>query len=214
MTPKTVLMVEGKDDEHVVMHICGTRSLGKIDSIKQYGGKDPLLDAIGARLKQSDLHALGILMDADQDVSARWDAISSRLRSAGYTNTPVQPDLSGTVLESPPGLFLPRVGVWLMPDNKLTGIMEDFLAFLVAPGDPLLNHVEKSMQEIPHGICRFDNLNKAKAKIHTWLAWQSEPGKPLGQAISSKYLDAGLPSADVFSNWLRRMFFTDTIGSA
>lgn len=204
---KTVLMVEGKDDEHVVKHICGSRQLGQIGSIKEYGGKDLLLDAIGTRLKESDLCALGILMDADTDISARWDAIKNRLRGAGFDNVPEIPDLSGTVLLPPVDTLLPRVGVWLMPDNSLAGILEDFLAFLVPPDDPLFLHVNESMACIPAECKRYDELNFAKAKIHTWLAWQAEPGRPLGQAITSRYLDANLPTADKFSIWISRTFF-------
>lgn len=204
---KRVLMVEGKDDEHVVKHVCGARGLGRIDLIKDYGGKDPLLEAIGTRLKESDLHSLGILMDADTNVSARWDAIRHRLSAAGYLAIPNSPDLNGTVLEALPDSLLPRVGIWLMPDNQLTGILEDFLAFLVPQGDGLFGHVVSSMQGIPEGLKRYNELSAAKAKIHTWLAWQADPGRPLGQAISLRYLDANLPTADQFAGWLSRTFF-------
>jgi hypothetical protein len=204
---KTVLMVEGKDDEHVVKHVCGARGLGNIDSIKEYGGKDQLLESISLRLKESDVASLGILMDADTNVLSRWDAIRYRLAEAGYQNVPKHPDAAGTVIEANPDNLLPRVGVWLMPDNKLTGILEDFLAFLVPNGDGLFNHVIASMHGIPGGLKRFDDLSAAKAKIHTWLAWQADPGRPLGQAISLRYLDAKLPTADDFSGWLSRTFF-------
>lgn len=207
MASKTVLMVEGKDDCHVVSHICGTRRLGRIDDIRSYEGKDNLLDSIGTRLKESDLTSLGVLLDADTDLAARWQAVAERLRRAGYQNVPVVPDVLGTVLDSPPRTLLPRVGVWLMPNNKLSGILEDFLAFLVDPADQLFQHVENCMRTIPEGERRFDVLNAPKAKIHTWLAWQAEPGRPLGQAVSLRYLDPHSPNADVFSDWLNRTFF-------
>lgn len=208
MAGKRVLMVEGTDDEHVVMHICGTRQLGKIETIHRYGGKDPLLEGIGARLKESDIAALGILLDADTDLQSRWQAVADRLAQAGYAGVPELPSSEGTVIESPADSLLPRVGVWLMPDNRVPGILEDFLRFLVPEGDPLFAHVEQSLDTIPHDLCRFDELKKPKAKIHTWLAWQDEPGKPLGQAITARYLDSHLPAADIFAGWLQRMFFT------
>ena len=95
-----------------------------------------------------------------------------------------------------------------MPDNQLPGILEDFLQFLVPEGDPLFAHVGHSLDSIPLGQRRFDDLKRPKAQIHTWLAWQEEPGKPLGQAISARYLDPHLPMADVFVQWLQRTFFT------
>lgn len=207
MAGKRVLMVEGPDDEHVVKHICGERQLGKIETIHPYGGNNPLLEGIGARLKESDITALGIILDADTDLQARWQAISARLNLAGYRNIPEAPSAVGTVVEAPADALLPRVGIWLMPDNQVPGILEDFLRFLVPEGDPLFTHVEQSLESIPPGLCRFNDLKKPKARIHTWLAWQEEPGKPFGQAISARYLDPKLPAADTFAAWLQRTFF-------
>lgn len=208
MAGKRILMVEGPDDEHVVKHICGERRLGSIDKVHAYGGKGPLLDSIGTRLKETDITALGILLDADTDIQARWQAVTNRLAQAGYIDIPSVPAPDGTVVPAPKDTLLPQVGIWLMPDNQLLGILEDFLQFLVPEGDPLLAHVEHSLDSIPVEQCRFDDLKRPKAKIHTWLAWQQEPGKPLGQAISARYLDPHLPMADVFAQWLKRTFFT------
>lgn len=207
MTGKRVLMVEGPDDEHVVKHICGERQLGKIDTIHSYGGKDPLLEGIGVRLKESDVVALGILLDADTDLHTRWQAVTNRLKQAGYADTPNLPTPVGTVISAPANTLLPRVGIWLMPDNQVPGILEDFLRFLVPDGDPLFAHVEASLDSIPPDQCRFSELKQPKAKIHTWLAWQEEPGKPFGQAITARYLDPSLPAADPFARWLQRTFF-------
>lgn len=208
MAGKRVLMVEGPDDEYVVKHICGERKLGKIEVIHPYGGKGPLLEGIGARLKESDVVALGILLDADTDLHARWQAVTDRLKLAGYADTPNLPAPEGTVLPAPARSLLPRVGIWLMPDNQANGILENFLRFLVPEGDPLFAHVETSLDSIPSGQCRFSALKHPKARIHTWLAWQEEPGKPFGQAITARYLDPNLPAANTFANWLQRTFFS------
>jgi len=209
MTGKRVLMVEGTDDEHVVKHICGQRRLGTIDNIHRYGGKDSLLiEGIEVRLKESDIEVLGIILDADTDLQARWQAVSSRLSKAGYGSLPAIPAPDGTIIESPADSLLPRVGIWLMPDNQIPGILEDFLRFLVPDGDGLWVHVEQSIASIPSAHLRFSDPKKPKAWIHTWLAWQEEPGKPLGQAISARYLDSSLPVANVFAGWLQRTFFS------
>lgn len=207
MGTKTVLMVEGKDDQHVVMHVCGVRGLGRINVIQPYEGIAPLTEAIGIRVKESDIAALGILVDADMDLAARWQSIRQRLLSAGYDAVPDTPAGDGTVIAAPAGSILPRVGIWLMPDNTVPGILEDFLAFLVPEGDPLFAHVEQSLATIPKASVRFTDVSEPKAKIHTWLAWQAEPGKPLGQAVSARYLDANLPGGDHFAGWLQRTFF-------
>lgn len=45
-----------------------------------------------------------------------------------------------------------------------------------------------------------------KANIHTWLSWQEEPGKPMGQAITKRYLDTSAPHAQQLIDWMRRLF--------
>jgi AAA15 family ATPase/GTPase len=45
-----------------------------------------------------------------------------------------------------------------------------------------------------------------KGRIYTYLAWQKEPGKPLGQAITARYLDAAQPKAKEFADWLLLLF--------
>ena len=82
------------------------------------------------------------------------------------------------------------------------------LRFLVPQGDDLLAHADQAIDGIPPALRRFSDVKEAKARIHTWLAWQEEPGKPFGQAISALYLDPNLPAADVFAAWIKRTFFS------
>ncbi|MFB1489298.1 MULTISPECIES: DUF3226 domain-containing protein [unclassified Thiocapsa] len=84
MAETRVLMVEGPDDAHVVKHICGRRKLGEIECIKPYGGKDALIDGIGVRLKESDIGALGIILDADTDLHARWQSVARMFNRPGF----------------------------------------------------------------------------------------------------------------------------------
>jgi len=48
-----------------------------------------------------------------------------------------------------------------------------------------------------------------KAQIHTWLAWQKEPGKPMGQAITKRFFDHTTPHAQQFMDWIRRLYGID-----
>ena len=174
MAGKRVLLVEGRDDEHVVKSICGRLELGVIDRIEPQDGKDPLLDTLPVKLKESDLTVLGIILDADDDLKSRWRALSGRLRSAGYENISDTPDPEGSVFMPPENCLLPRLGIWLMPNNQVPGILEDFLRFLVPDCDALLPHVEQAVNTLPE--TRFDSLKRPKVLMHTWLAWQEEPG--------------------------------------
>lgn len=198
-------MVEGSDDENVIKHICGNRGLSELDEIKSYGGYEGVRESIRNRLRQTDEgDVVGIVVDADTDLDARWQSIRSRLTDIGYKHVPELPDPKGTVLPPPDGTLLPRAGIWIMPDNKTPGILEDFLQFLIPQPDTLLDHATASVNSVPEQ--RFSDLDKPKAIMHTWLAWQKEPGRPYGTAITARFLDPCLPQADILVSWLKRLF--------
>ena len=206
MAGKRIILVEGPDDEHVIKAIFGQRNLPKLDEVKSHGGKDALLEGFPVRLKESDVEALGVVIDADTDVSACWQALRDRLMRAGYVGVPNAPLSHGTVLAAPRETLLPRVGVWVMPDNTTAGILEDFLRFLMPADSELFIHANTSVISIPLDQKRFTDLQRPKALIHTWLAWQEEPGRPLGQSITARFLDHNVPQVDVFVQWLRELF--------
>jgi len=208
MAGKRILLVEGTDDEHVLKHICGNRGVPKLDAVTPLGSVEKLLDSVPVRLKASeDGDIVGVVIDADTDLAARWQSLTARLRHAGYAAVPGNPAADGTIIEPPGGVLLPRVGIWLMPDNQTTGILEDFLRFLVPSGSALFGHVTARVAAIPEGERRFGQLAEPKALIHTWLAWQAEPGKPLGTAITARYLDPNVAQVDALVSWLKRLFF-------
>jgi hypothetical protein len=203
---RKILLVEGKDDEHVLKHLCGTRCVGNLDEVKEHGSVDQLLESIPVRLKASEEgDIVGIVIDADSDLAARWASLRDRLINLGYRGVIKTPEPAGTVLDPPADKLLPRVGVWIMPNNQLNGILEDFLLFLVPTDSRLLAHVQGSVDAIPEGEQRFKDLGKPKAVIHTWLAWQKEPGKPLGTAITAEFLDPSVAEVDVLVSWLRNL---------
>lgn len=175
--------------------------------IANCGGIGQLLESIPTRLKGSDINALGVLVDADTDIAARWRTIHDHLMRAGYPSIPGSPSPEGTIVDPPAGTILPKVGVWLMPDNRTHGILEDFVEFLVPAPRPLFECVRRCIERIPTGLRRFPDHAKPKAILHAWLALQEEPGKPMGTAITARYLKADVPQADAFVGWLKTLFF-------
>ena len=86
-------------------------------------------------------------------------------------------------------------------------MLEDFLATLSEPNDPLMNKAEEVLSDLEtQGINKYKAAHRAKAKIHTFLAWQDEPGKPMGTSITTKILDPTKHSAKVFISWLEELF--------
>jgi hypothetical protein len=206
MSGKRILLVEGKDDVHVLRALFGRRNLPLLSEIKDHEGWAELLEAIPVRLKESDVEAVGIILDADTSVASRWDSIRSRLSSAGYA-PPRQPDPQGLVLHPPPNTILPRVGAWLMPNNTVPGKLEDFLRCLVPHSSALFAYTETAVNGIPENLRLFKPADQPKALIHTWLAWQSEPGRPLGQSITAGFLEHTVAEVDILVGWLQRLFF-------
>lgn len=208
MAARRILLVEGIDDEYVLKHLCGNRGVPRLDAVKSHGGVDQLLDSFPVRLKASeDGDIVGVVIDADTDMTSRWQSLRDRLTRVGYEGAPDSPAPDGTILDPPAGTLLPRVGIWIMPDNQSNGILEDFLRFVVPEESRLFEHVRSSVAAIPEGERRFSQLTEPKAIIHTWLAWQEEPGRPLGTAITARYLDPEVAQVDGLVSWLKRLFF-------
>ena len=224
---KRILFVEGTDDLHAIKAICQHLRVdetftitipdgeGKIPAKKsqrnELGGVDNVLKATRLNLiaGSSAIEKIGIVIDADKDINARWQSVLSILEKAGYEKLPASPDAGGTIIEQE---FLPTFGVWIMPDNVITrGMLEDFLEFLVPDKEEneVWQKAVKCSQEILDEIeeeKRFSEIHLSKAKIHAYLAWQKDCGKPFGQAITAKFLQADNPLCQNFVDWLSRLF--------
>lgn len=194
------LLVEGNDDLHVVANLCQAHDFPVHFRIIAEEGITKLVEGISAQLAESELEVMGILVDADTDIAARWQSLRKILIEEGYA-VPPHPMPAGTILNQEDR---PRVGIWLMPDNRLPGMLEDFAAALIPSSDPLLPYARQCVHDLPEQ--RFPAVQRAKADIHTWLAWQPEPGKPLGTAITAHYLNPEAPQAQNFIAWLQALF--------
>lgn len=193
-----VLLVEGDDEFHVLAALCQRLGIPQTFSTHEKGGYETLHGSLSNEIKFPGRRTLGIVVDADQDLAARWQSLADACAKAGIT-LPQQPDPAGTVVETKGH---PRVGIWLMPDNKATGMLENFVAFLVPAGDALYPRAEAAVV----GLDKFTAPLAAKATIHTWLAWQDEPGRPMGQAVTKRFLDPDCAQAAIFAAWLHRLF--------
>ena len=204
MADRLLLVVEGLDDKHVLWAILARHRFEPQFTIRDEGGFETLLARLSVHLKPgTDLERFGVVVDADADIQARWRQIKGTLERAGYTSIPDSPDPTGTIVDHED---LPRVGVWIMPDNTLPGMLEDYLSYLVPKGDGLFERAKRCVSEIPVEERRFIESYFTKAWIHTWLAWQDDPGTPLGQAITKRYFDADGPHVSALLAWLTRLF--------
>ena len=183
-------------------HFKGNNEIFKIKD--DYTGLDNLRESFELELK-GDVAAnrYGVVVDADDDLGTVWQRIKDILSKSGYSNIPASPNELGTILK---GQELPVVGIWIMPDNKLPGMIEDFIHFLGPQNDVLWPIAQDVVQKVIQTKCNFRTSYKSKACLHTWLAWQEEPGRPMGLAITKKYVDAKAPHAQRLVTWFRKVF--------
>jgi hypothetical protein len=219
-----MMLVEGDTDAHVLKNLGERRehniplaySRDPLSSpsairIEKKDGVSGVLEDITVRLKgrgSGDLERLGIIVDADDNIVSRWRELKQALIIAGYNiaNIPAAPGRQGTIIKQDGKV---TVGIWVMPDNKLNGELEDFIAFLVKPEDPLWGKAGASTQDVMTTVPeadRFADSSRSKAHLHTWLAWQKDCGTPIGWAITKRYLDPGSPYARELISWVRDLF--------
>ena len=167
------------------------------------GSDDKLLSSLNALIQRPEKEIIGVVIDVDQpDVRSRWQSIRGKLKNYPYV-FPDAPKLDGTIIESVEDK--PRLGFWLMPNNVDPGMLEDFCRQL-APDDAIAFAEHCVTEAKEKSLATFKDVHRSKAVVHTYLAWQDEPGKPLGQSITAKALEPETEIAKTFANWLMRLF--------
>ena len=212
------LHVEGTNDVHVVHHLLLRHGIdcpisgekrprhefaANVPEITPAGDENAVLAAIRTAVPVSNGRSVGFVLDADAVPRSRWQAICDRLRAFGL-ELPDEIPNDGFVADIED--YRTRVGVWLMPDNQREGALEQFLEDLVQEGDSLLPIAEISTVDAQKSGAQFRPADHRKAVLHTWLAWQKEPGLPYGAAVKAKFFRVDSPAALAFVEWYRRVF--------
>lgn len=221
--PLPILYVEGKDDISVVngllfRHGIDTEAGKRFLQIKDLESIDDVLATMPDAIKASTDRPVGFVIDIDIKISSRWDAVKQRLKEIGFDAPDECPPtgLAGKLPDYPHSF-----GIWLMPDCATDHLkLEDLVATLIPVNDPVWPHANASVTEAVRlvdfansGIIeesgrwqRFRDVDRIKAVIHTWLAWQFKPGAPIGAAIKARILGHDSPQALAFLSWLRQLY--------
>lgn len=205
------LLVEGPDDFHLILALCQHWAVPESFDVltpvldgRSASGIDQLLENFRLHLKAGHTRAIGLVLDADSDAHWRWQQISRISESYGY-HVPATPAPGGTILAAPQP-HQPQVGVWIMPDNQTPGELEDFVSNLIPQNDALRPYANSILTQIEEAHLQRYRHKRSKAFVHTWLAWQENPGMPMGQAVTAKALSVDSPIAQTFADWLNRLF--------
>ena len=165
--------------------------------VEQYGGKQGLpsyLRTLVVRPGYLNVVSLGITRDADNSAQSAFQSVCSSLNRASL---PV-PSKPGEIVGDSP-----QVSIMILPDGQNSGMLEDL--FLTAiETDPVLPCVDEYFDCVYRTSGRKPN-NMAKARVHTWLASQSEPDKRLGEAAKAGYLPWDSPGFDSLKQFLEAL---------
>jgi hypothetical protein len=215
------LYVEGKDDVSVVnallyRHGLDTEKGKKYLKIMDLGSIDAVLESIPDAIRANTERPVGFVIDIDIEIASRWDAVHRRITQAG-ASPPKSCPSSGYIamLEG----YQRPFGVWLMPDCTSDGFkLEHLIQTLVPNEDPLWPIAMRSTDEAfeiakasnerhKARVCNaFHEVDRIKAEVHTWLAWQCRPGAPMGAAVNSQILGCDSVQAIAFLKWIKALF--------
>jgi hypothetical protein len=218
---RKVLLVEGKTEKLVIPEFLEQNGIEwnptnigiVIPFIYVCGGYEQLIkpEFIQTQLERRNLTHLGIIIDADEDPENRWISIRNTCLREGIPNLPDNLPERGLIQR----VFIESIskeinfGIWMMPDNKLRGMLETFLTYLVPDEKELLwEYAQQVVQEARNKGATFTEVKEDKANIYTWLAWQNEPGRQLHQAVKEQILNPTHPQSKVFFNWFQQLFNT------
>jgi hypothetical protein len=208
-THPRILVVEGKAERWVFPQLL------ELAGIAWPKGNEPVWieeqDGIGnilapgfieTTLKASGVTAVGIVVDANGDPGSRWEKLRARL-AGSYPDFPVALPATGAVHAI---ADKPHIGVWVMPDNVRTGMLETLLLALRV-GDPALHdHARDATSQAKTLGAPFRDNHREKAELHSWLAWQDPPGRQLHEAVRDRRLLPDPQITDPFVGWFRQLF--------
>lgn len=197
------LLVEGNDDQHVIWALCEKFNITENFDVIDCEGITKLTEQIPLRFKQSDIKTIGIIIDADIDIKSRYISLKNLLSTQGIELPEELPD-EGIVETHERNL---KIGLWIMPNNNLNGMLEDFISFLVPDEDKLLPIVNSTLQNIENQkLNKYSLTHKSKAVIHSWLSLQEDPGTPMGLGITKRYLTTDQETCLKLINWLKTLY--------
>jgi len=182
------LLVEGNDDQHVIWALCEKYKVLETFDIVDSNGIDNLFLQLPIRFKQFGVRSIGMIIDADVNISDRWVMIQGILQKNGFSSG-ISNKQKGLIAANGNGF---KIGVWIMPNNLINGMLEDFIKFLIPEEDALIPIVNTTLENVAaSGFQKYSSAHKSKAFIHACLVSASgrsrnSNGSSCYQEISNK----------------------------
>lgn len=211
----SLIIVEGENDKKFIHSLACSLGFPIPDETIRYAGdKDKAKADLKVELKSTHRYGkLSIILDADESPKSTWQSVLGILeRSGKYEVKQNLPMPSGGVIIDPIDDHDIPIGIWIMPDNKNTGMLEDFVGSLIKDDDLIFGKAKEVVSELDRNRDNYDHLFKhvhiSKAIVYTWLAWRNSPEQTMEQAVKKNVFDNMKMQSDNctrFIDWLKKV---------
>ena len=198
-----LLLVEGKDEEFFFEKLLQKHNIQEIQVIAVYGKQRfrkyfPELKKISGFNKK--VSSLAVIHDADKDAYGSFQSICSTLKRNGFTKLPKEP---GSFALSDPKSSGPKIGVFIIPNNKDAGMLESLCLSTVESEE--IKECIDSFMECMKSRCGKEPKNPAKARCKAFLSAGGEDASNLGIAAQKGYWDLDSPELKLLSDFLKKI---------
>ena len=198
-----ILLVEGNDDCNIIKKFCKDNQINQNSfGFCNCNTDSQVLSKLIDLLKSApDIQPkiIGVILDADSDIKVRYQQIKDKLEKY---KLPKKMPTDGLIIKQE---NLPKLGIWIMPNNQDNGALEDFYLKLVTGIDT--DFIKKCIKTAKQKkLTSFKPQHKNKAIMHTYFAWQDKPGMPLYSAINKIALNYNKEIAKNFKVWIEKLF--------
>lgn len=193
---RRLFLLEGKTDKIIVEAVLERLRISNVE-LEDCNGIENLLNDLPALIKESEMRGIGIIVDANNSLERRWQSIRDKLiRSDLEIELPKTPHHHGTVQEFGDQV----IGIWVMPDNQKSGVLEDFVAELIPENDiwKLACGFVESVRD--KGI----RVNESKSRVYAWLSIVA-PGTQMGTAFKADKIELDNENYKNFENWIKTL---------
>jgi hypothetical protein len=198
ITKKRLLVVEGNDEKNFFEELFKHMAKENITDILDVGGKDNFKNSIPALTRISsfnDVEAIAVVRDADGNCRSAFASVKGILKENGL----LPPEKPGEFSQGNP-----KVGVFIMPDNKNSGMLEDLCLETVKD--------EKGMECVNRFIDCANQLENppkdkdiAKVKVQGFLAIKPGVFDMVGLGAKKNYWDFDSAALEPLKNFLSEL---------
>ncbi|SMN01775.1 hypothetical protein SPONN_29 [uncultured Candidatus Thioglobus sp.] len=198
---KSVLLLEGNDDCNIIKFFCQNNEITTNFGFCNCKTDSQVLSKLNSLLREDNLiEVIGIILDADNNLSERYQQIKDKV--SGFYRLPNSMPKDGLVHKEN---GVPKLGIWIMPNNKDNGALEEF--YLTLATDIDTDFIDGVIQQAENkNLTSFKPQHRNKAIMHTYFAWQDSPNSPLHKSINKIALNNDAEVAQKFKSWLERLF--------